>query len=129
MCHSIQPDPAGHGKEGLEHLAEFMMDNVSNLTSPNNISDTLTANVVVTNHKTVGNYIKYLCDAYVFYGVRRYEVYVGKLYQKEVDFIAVRGDEKIYIQVSDDITRQETYDYEAMNMQERLFEYFEEANR
>ena len=43
----------------LEHLAEFMMDTVSNLTSPNNISDTLTANVVVPTPNTIHNYIPY----------------------------------------------------------------------
>ena len=57
------------------------MDNISNLTSPNKVSQLLTANETPTNHVTV-----------------------GKLYQKEIDFVAQRGSEKIYIQVSDNIS-------------------------
>ena len=147
----------------LDQVARFMMDNVSNISTPYGISTTLKADRTDVSHVTVANYLHHLCDAYLLYEVRRYDlkgkkylssqskyylcdcgmrfallgrrnmdwgrvfenmvflelhrrgydVYVGKLYEKEIDFVAQRGDEKLYIQVSDDISEPKTLNRET----------------
>lgn len=143
----------------MKRVSHYLMDNVGNISSSRNISMAMTATEIAANHMTVGNYIDYLCNAFVFYEAKRYdikgktylqslskyyladtgirfaelgkrnmdwgrmlenivyiellrrgyEVYIGKLYQKEIDFVAMKGGEKIYIQVSDDITSETTF--------------------
>ena len=147
----------------MKRMSHYLMDNIGNISSSRNISSSFIADGVETNHKIVGRYIDYLCNAFVFYEAKRYdvkgktylqslskyyladtgirfaelgkrnmdwgrmlenivfiellrrgyEVYVGKLYQKEIDFVAMKGSEKIYIQVSDDISAETTFKREV----------------
>lgn len=144
--------------ELMNSLTEFLMDNISNLTSYRSVSGKLNENNMTTNDKTIASYIQYLCDAFAFYKIRRYdiqgkrylstidkyylvdhsfkfakigtkdinygrvyenivaiellrrgyEVYVGTLYNKEIDFVAIKRNEKIYIQVADNIDYEDT---------------------
>lgn len=150
----------------LDSISDFLIDNISKLTSYRSLTDTLNSNKNNVSDKTVGTYMKYLCDAYAFYKIRRYdiqgkkylntqdkyylacpsikyalhgtrnmdygnvyenivamellrrgyEVYVGVLYNKEIDFVAMRRNEKIYIQVSDNISDDKTFEREVSSL-------------
>ena len=71
----------------LDELNEFLMDNISNLTSARSITKELAKNNNGKRNisdKTINNYIKYLCNAFAFYKVRRYDIQ-GKKYLASQD--------------------------------------------
>ena len=147
----------------MERLCDFLIDNISNQTSTRSVAAAFTSEQVKTNDRTVSTYIKYLCNAFAFYKVRRYdiqgkrylssndkyylsdhsfkyaklgtknadygrmienivaiellrrgyELYAGVLYKKEIDFVAIKRNEKLYIQVASSIDDPDTFQREV----------------
>ncbi len=147
----------------MERLCDFLIDNTSNLTSTRSVAAVFTSEQVKTNDRTISAYIKYLCNAFAFYKVRRYdiqgkrylasndkyylsdhsfkyaklgtknadygrmienivaiellrrgyELYAGVLYKKEIDFVAIKRNEKLYIQVASSIDDPDTFQREV----------------
>ena len=143
----------------MERLCDFLIDNISNQTSTRSVAAAFKSEQVNTNDRTIGSYIKYLCNAFAFYRIRRYdiqgkrylasndkyylsdhsfkyaklgtknadygrmienivaiellrrgyEVYAGVLYKKEIDFVAIKRSEKLYIQVASSIDDPDTF--------------------
>ena len=63
----------------MERLCDFLIDNISNQTSTRSVAAAFTSEQVKTNDRTISTYIKYLCNAFAFYKVRRYDIQ-GKRY-------------------------------------------------
>ena len=147
----------------MERLCDFLIDNISNQTSTRSVAAAFTSEQVKTNDRTISAYIKYLCNAFAFYKVRRYdiqgkrylssndkyylsdhsfkyaklgtknadygrmienivaiellrrgyELYAGVLYKKEIDFVAIKRSEKLYIQVAGSIDDPDTFKREV----------------
>lgn len=68
----------------MDRLSDFLMDNASKPTSTRNITNTLISNKIEASNKTIAEYVKYLCEAYAFYKVRRYDI-KGKRYLTSTD--------------------------------------------
>ena len=62
--------------------------------------------------------IEKVLEGAVYLKLRRsgYDVYVGQLNGKEIDFVARRGDEVMYVQVALQVTGEETYEREFGNL-------------
>jgi len=58
----------------LENITKFMFGNIGNLTSPNNIANTMTSSGTSISTPTIDSYLKALCDSFILYKAGRYDI-------------------------------------------------------
>ena len=146
----------------LERIIAYVIANVGTTFSATSLAKFLKNEKRTVAPETILNYIKYCCDAYLFYQVKRedlqgkqilasnekyyiadhgireavfggnmrdinlilenivflellrrdYRVCIGKVGEAEVDFVAEKPDDKVYIQVTESMLSQETRERE-----------------
>lgn len=151
----------------LESVVRFAADNIGNVLSTKKIADTMTANGRKIDQKTVERYISTLCETFVLYEAKRYNikgkqflktlekyyfvdmglrrillgtrafdaghilenviylellrryrrVYIGKVDNLEVDFVAMDNDEISYYQVAATVRDESTLRRELRPLQ------------
>ncbi len=150
------------------NLSRFVSDTIGKLVSPNSIMKYLRSQGENLSSVIIQNYLKYLCNAYLTYRVKRYDihgkqllesndkyyfedlgirnklvrtrqtndiekrienavylhllrlgytVHVGQLRNAEIDFVAEKGEQTLYIQVAYLIADKETEKREFGNLQ------------
>lgn len=145
----------------LKKITGFLADNIGNSTSINNIKNSLISQQAVTKGvhlSAIDNYISLLENAFMFYGIKRYDIKgkdylktqgkyyivdiglrnfflgfrdmdrghilenivflellsrgykisIGKIDNKEIDFIATTSNDKLYVQVCETLLSEET---------------------
>ena len=150
----------------LKSVDYFTLDNIGNLVSTNNITNTMISNGRKINVRTVESYLNSLVESFMLYKAERYdirgkqylktgdkyyvsdlgfryfllgrkfgdyghilenviylellrrgyEVYIGKVDNKEVDFVAIKDGYTEYYQVADTVIGADTLDRELKSL-------------
>lgn len=64
----------------IKKLSEYMMDNIGNILSPNNICNCLNNDKVNITRKTISKYLNYFENSFMFYKAKRYDIVEKNIY-------------------------------------------------
>ena len=88
----------------FEAVIEFLCSNIGSYVSANKITDTLKSNgYSKVTHDTIGNYLDFVCDAYLFYKAQRYDIkgrqYLKTLNKYNIADLGIRNSKLNYRQI------------------------------